>query len=304
MKIAVLSDCRMPTKATGGHGLGRLAWDLAEGLAQRGHRVHLGAGPGSEQPMGCSLSLDADESTRANNLADGATFAADVFIDLSHQHDLSKLNPALPVVNWVVDTECTWQPPRAVVGNAWQAQQFPNAKIVPLGIDVDAIPFTPHYGEYLAFAAKLHALKGVDVALEIHRAQSFPVRFVGERFDDIRLPDWQEELTGEAFYNFLGRARGLLSPSRVDAGGRVNLDAAACGTPVLCFDGTGTAAHVEHGVSGFLCRDLDEMVEAVGDLGRLQPRAMREWVRETHDLRVMLDGIERLAQAAAAGEGW
>lgn len=294
----------MPTKATGGHGLGRLAWDIADGLAKRGHEVTLHTGYVSDEPKGVAVHEWENERKRAEALARKEQGAA-LFIDLSHDHDLSQLNPDLPIINWVVDTECRYEPPCAVVGNAWQRKQFPAARIVPLGIDVDSIPFTQaRRGDYLAYAAKIHPNKGHDLALAVHQRQRIPVRFVGERYADTPLPDWTEELTGEAFYRFLANAHGLLSPSRYDAGGRVNLEAAACGTPTLCFDGTGTADHVQHGVSGFICRDVDEMVDAVQDLPRLDRNAMRDWVRETHDLSVMIGALERLAQALANGERW
>ena len=308
MNIAVLSDTRMPTKATGGHGLGRLAWDIAAGLVKRGHDVALHAGALTDHLHGADVYEWETERQCAEAVA--RQTGLNVIIDLSHHHDLSVLNPSLPVLNWIADTECRYTPPNAVVGNAWQQRQYPDARIVPLGIDVDAIPFTDalHVGDgflsYLAFAAKIHPNKGYDLALAVHGRQDIPVRFVGERYVDDPLPHWTEVLHGADFYRFLGQACGLLSPSRHDAGGRVNLEAAACGTPTLCLDDTGTAEHVAHGVSGFVCRDLNELVDAVQDLPRLDRNAIRAWVRETHDLSVMLDELERLAHALADGETW
>lgn len=312
MKIAVLSHTRVPTLPHGGDGLGRMAFDLADGLAKRGHTVTLCAGLGSAMGDGFYLRMDADETRRA---AEFTPSQYDAVLDLSHNHDLSQLYPHRAVVNWIVDLEVAYQPPNAVVGNTWQQRQFPKARIVPLGIDVGAIPFWAEEDikrdaahniktSYLAYAAKIHFLKGYDIALKVHGAQPVPVRFVGERFVDAPLPDWSESLYGDAFFGFIGRARGLLSPCRKDAGGRVNLEAAATGTPVLCLDGTGTMCHVEHGVSGFICRDADEMVDAVRDLQLLDRAKAREWVRETHDMRVMLDGIEAALQAVADGERW
>lgn len=306
MKIAVLSDCRMPTRREGGHGLGRLAWDLAAGLAVK-HTVTLFAGLSSDTLDGVQMRFHGDEADRARQLAaDHVYLDQDVMVDLSHQHVLSKLLDAdRPVINWVADLECDYQPPCAVVGNAWQQKALPSARIVPLGIDVDRIPpFTGKKEYYLAYAAKIELRKGYDIALDVHCRQAVPVRFVGERFVQDDLPWWKPELTGVAFWQFLGEAKGLLSPCRLDAGGRVNLEAAACGTPVLCLEGTGTSEHVEHCLSGFICHDTAEMADAVGDLACLSGYKMRRWVQETHDLRRMVEGVERLAQAVADGERW
>lgn len=310
MKIAVLSDTRVPTLPTGGHGLGRMAWDIAAGLAKRGHEVTLFGGHGTQIPDGYSFLVVNHHDNEASRAADFSMRGFDAALDLSHGHDVSRLRPDFLVVNWIADTECDWQPPRAIVGNEWQQRQYPKARIVPLGVDVDSIPFRAEAERialewaYLAYAAKIHPLKGVDFALMVHERQRVPVRFVGEAFMNIKLPNWVKSLEGTEFYAFLGGALGLLSPCRMDAGGRVNLEAAACGTPVLCLDRTGTRCHVEHGVSGYLCKDANELVEAVQDLALLERTKAREWVRETHDLRLMIDGAEAALQAAADGECW
>lgn len=320
MRIAVLSDTRVPTKASGGHGLGRVAWDVASGLAAKGHFVCLFAGSGSDEPERFSLRMNAcTETERAGRLqrepSRSGRAAYDVYIDLSHAHDLSRLCPDWPVVNYVMDTECAWQPPRAAVVNEWGRKQHPNARIVPLGIDVERIPFygrIPAWegdiwpsGRPLVFCHKLHANKGVDLAAEVGARSGRDVRYAGQLFGKAPASGYVGEITSDlSLYQFLGGALGLLSPTREDSGGRVNLESAACGTPVLTFDWTGTQHHVAHGVSGFICKDVDEMVEAVGDLALLERRRAREWVAETHSLRGMIDGIEALAEAARDGENW
>lgn len=310
MRIGVLAHTRRPTLPRGGDGAGRMAWDIAAGLARRGHNAVLYGGPGSEAPDAVRLAIYDDETGRAEWLIPGN----DAWLDLSHFHGLARLHPDWPVVNWLVDTECRYQPPCAVVGNAWQRRAFPAARIVPLGIDVDAVPLierkVPGLGRfskepYLAFCHKLHPLKGVDLAAQVGDKAKVAVHYAGELFVTPAPANWHGELTDDALlWEFLGCAEGLLSPARRDAGGRVNLEAAACGTPVLTLAGTGTACHVEHCVSGFVCADVDELADAVQDLPRLDRRAMRAWVRETHDVSVMLDQLESLLTEAADGGTW
>ena len=306
MNIAVLSDTRLPTKSSGGHGLGRVAWDLAEALSKRGHMVRLYAGYGSEWPEPFALrEHGCTETERAERLAK-AEITYDAWVDLSHFHDLSRLRPSWPVVNYVMDTECAWQPPRAVVVNEWGRRQHPNARIVPLGIDVDRIWFAAGPGVHrrLVYCHKLHANKGVDLALQVAERAGRALWLAGELFGPAPA-GWRGVIGKDAdLYTFLGDAEGLLSPTREDSGGRVNLESAACGTPVLTFDWTGTQHHVEHGVSGFICRDVDEMVDAVADLPLLDRAKVRQWAADTHSLKGMIDGIEALALAARDGETW
>jgi glycosyltransferase involved in cell wall biosynthesis len=304
MKIGVLSDCRQPTVGKGGHGLGRMAIDIAEGLKRYGHNVVLYAGPGSE--WGGDVVCHENETLRAQSLAEPENhgFMIDAWIDLSHNHDLSRLCPRWKVVNWVVDTECKYTPPNAVVGNAWQKQYFPSAKIIPLGIDVDKIPLGMG-GENLVFVAKIHANKGADIAMAAAKKAGKILKMYGQVWTDIDPPNYCGVIDDDAkLFAILGGAAGLLSPSRVDAGGRVNLEAAACGTGVLCLEGTGTACHVEHGVSGWICADEAEIVDAVQDLAHLDRKTMREWVRDTHDISVMVDKVLMALCAVRDGERW
>ena len=301
MRIGVLSDCRVPTLPHTGHGLGMVAIDIADGLTQCGHDVGLYAGPGSIWDG--DVILHEDETARATALD---LNKRDVWLDLSHLHDLSKSHPDGAIVNWIIDLECPWKPPNCIVGNAFQQKLFPEARVVPLGVPVDEIPLGNGNRKDAVFVHKVALHKGYDIAKAFGKLADVDVVFVGENL-------WGADLTGcrhilnlapDALYQFLGGAEVLLSPARMDAGGRVNLEAAACGTPVLCLDETGTMEHVAHCVSGFICRDLDEMVEAYGDLDVLSPKIAREWVKETHDLPLMVDGIEAQLTAVLDGERW
>jgi glycosyltransferase involved in cell wall biosynthesis len=51
---------------------------------------------------------------------------------------------------------------------------------------------------------------------------------------------------------------------------------------------------VEHGVSGYLCRDTDAMVEAVGRVGELSRAACRRRFESHFSDRVVVDAYERL----------
>lgn len=301
MRISVLSDTRMPTLPVGGHGLGRVALDLANGLRAQGHEVTLYAG--LESCWDGNLITHHNETARATSLTRDS---ADAWLDLTHFHDLSNYHPDWAVVNYLTDLEFTQLPLNAVIGTPMDIRNhYPTARLLPLGIDVDAIPLNPCPKEnYLAFAAKIHQAKGFQVALEVHRRQPIPVRFVGEQMAKDVLPDWQPELTGNEFYNFLGRAVGLLSPTLHGIGGRVPLEAAACGTGTLVLEGNSVADHVCHRVSGYHCADTDGILEAINNLHSLQPAVMREWVAENHSLAVMCEAAEGHLEAVANGERW
>ena len=200
MQIGILSDCRVPTLPDSGHGLGRVAIDIANGLKQRGHDVGLYAGPGSVWDD--QLFIHGNETERATALD---LNKRDVWLDLSHLHDLSKAHPDGAIVNWIIDLECPWKPPNCIVSNAFQQNLFPNARIVPLGIPVDAIPLGSGDRKGAVFVHKIALHKGYDIAKAFGKLAGVDVTFVGEN-------SWGADLTGykhisnlapDALYQFL-----------------------------------------------------------------------------------------------------
>ncbi len=107
MRIAVLSDATMPTPSAGAHGLGRVVYDVAEGLLARGHDVVLFAKLGSQFSGAMVMPSDAvpvgvyegEKALAREALKLHKEFPFDCFLDNGHIHWLSKLLPRLPVVN-------------------------------------------------------------------------------------------------------------------------------------------------------------------------------------------------------------
>lgn len=202
------------------------------------------------------------------------------------------------MVNRIGDRECTYQPPRAVVASVYMQHYYPAARIIPAGIDVNAIRYRgDDPGAYLAMLAQNVAHKGLAVAQQVAERTHLALMAHGDGHE-------AGPVTGEDRWRHLGGAWALLYPSTRDAAPRAPLEAAACGTPTICLDGDGTQEHAEHGVSGFVCADADEMVEAVGDVRYLDRAQIRAWVADAHPLARMVGAYEAALQAAADGEVW
>ena len=87
------------------------------------------------------------------------------------------------------------------------------------------------------------------------------------------------------------RARALLFPvQRAEAFGLVVVEALACGTPVISSRLGAMPEIIQQGKTGFLCRDLDALCQAVKDIGQIDPARSRE------------DAIERFHYLRAARE--
>lgn len=278
MEIVVLSDERYPTKPDSIGGLSRSLYDLAEGLASRGHEVTLVGAEGSEFP---NLVI------WGNPIPD-----ADVYLDGSHAHLLSTKREN--VLNRIGDLECAWKPPNVVVATEYMRGYFPNARIIKTGVKDEGV-FNPTPGNHLLFMGGTIGRKGPEIARTVARTAGFELRAYGEGLAPLR---------GKEKWEVLSSALALLHPSLADAAPRLPLEAATVGTPTVCLDITGAAEHVAHCVSGFICEDPVEMVEAVRDIVLLDRNAVREWVLAEHSFEQMIDNYEAALEAVCLGERW
>jgi glycosyltransferase involved in cell wall biosynthesis len=80
-------------------------------------------------------------------------------------------------------------------------------------------------------------------------------------------------------------------------------EAMACGTPVVAWRNGSVPEVVADGQTGFIVESVDEMAEAVGRAGDLDPRVLRSRVEERFSAEAMVSGYERAlaGEQAAAG---
>lgn len=307
LRIAVLSDCRVATTGDGAHGLGNSAYEIAAGLAlERGHHVTLFAGINSEFPHG-ELKIDEHETARAQRLAVGTDCPFDVIIDCSHYHDLSRLRPDWAIINRVGDVECKWDPPNAIVATQYMARRYHGAKVIRTGIDLDKVPERngTKRGDHLLFIGRMVGHKGVETAERVARAAGLPIVWAGANEGEYDVAgQYLGELRGDAKWKAMQSAKAMILPTRKDAAPRTPLEAAAAGVPSLVMAYDGAAEHVENGVTGFVCRDAEEMQAAIKLVDGLDSGLMREWVRLEHDYSAMIRQYEQAALDVMGGKRW
>ena len=159
--------------------------------------------------------------------------------------------------------------------------------IVHPATDTDVFrPITPSTDPYLVFAGRLQPLKGADLAIralaEIPAAMRPRLIIAGEPASGFL--DYAEELRRlvaelglESYVDYrgsmprhelaelIGRAQILLNPSHSETYGIINLEAAACGTPVIASRVGGMVDSVRDGQTGYLIpsRDPAEWAQAM-----------------------------------------
>jgi glycosyltransferase involved in cell wall biosynthesis len=95
--------------------------------------------------------------------------------------------------------------------------------------------------------------------------------------------------------DLLGRSAAMLMPLLWEEPfGIVMAEALACGTPVIGLRRGSLPEIVEHGVNGFVCESVEEMVLAVSRIPEIDRRTCRRVAEEKFSDRVIVDRYERL----------
>jgi glycosyltransferase involved in cell wall biosynthesis len=79
---------------------------------------------------------------------------------------------------------------------------------------------------------------------------------------------------------FLGNACAALCPHRPESFGLVLIEALACGTPVVTYRHGSYPELIDHEVTGFLCRDEQEMAQAARRIGEIDRSRCRSAFEE------------------------
>lgn len=107
---------------------------------------------------------------------------------------------------------------------------------------------------------------------------------------------------------FLAAARCVLVPSLVaETSSLVAMEALACGTPVIAFHSGALPSIVEHGKTGFIVRDPNEMAWAIRNIDAIDRKLCRETARSRfslqHTLSRYLELYNQLSIAADVFSG-
>jgi glycosyltransferase involved in cell wall biosynthesis len=172
---------------------------------------------------------------------------------------------------------------------------IPIARVIHHGVDPGAFPVGDGDGGYFLFLGRMAPEKGAHRAVEaawragarLLLAAKMREPWEFDYFETYVQPYLNEdirylgEVPHEEKVRLLGGARGLLNPIQwAEPFGLVMVEALACGTPVLAFPEGAAPEIVEDGKTGFLCRDVAEMAERIGQVDQIERSACRAAVED------------------------
>jgi glycosyltransferase involved in cell wall biosynthesis len=332
MRIAVIAPPFFSIPPDGYGGIEAVVAMLVDGLVDRGHDVTLiAAGADAtradfvatyESPQAELLGRPLPELTHAAR-ADRAL--AELRPDIVHDHTasgpavaLGRSAPSVITCHGPVTGEWGEYLQAAAGGMALvaisqfqvdKAPELPWRGVVPNALDATDLPFRTDKDDFVVWLGRMSPDKGAHLAIDISRkagkrlvlaakcSEPDEKHYFADQVEPRLGPgvEWLGELGGHEKYELLAAASGLVFPIDWDEPfGMVMIEAMACGTPVLALGRGSVPEIVVDGVTGFVRTRPDELVEAMGRLGELDPAACRAHVIDHFGPERMVAGYEQV----------
>jgi glycosyltransferase involved in cell wall biosynthesis len=179
---------------------------------------------------------------------------------------------------------------------------------IPNAIDIEARPYSAEKGDYLLFIGRMIADKGAHNAIEVARRLESRLILAGklnEQAEHEYFTKMVEPFLSDRIY-FRGevdmqtkdelyrRAKCTLFPIQwPEPFGLVMIESMAAGTPVVAFRKGSVPEVIEHGRTGFIVDNVDEMVEAVRHIDEIDPAECRRAAEERFGVGRFVEAHER-----------
>jgi glycosyltransferase involved in cell wall biosynthesis len=184
------------------------------------------------------------------------------------------------------------------------------------GLPRDLLRFSPGPGKYLAFLGRISPEKRPDLAIEVARRVGIPLKIAAkvdavdrDYFETVIKPllsppdvEYIGEISEAEKSEFLGNTLAFMfTIDWPEPFGLAMIEALACGTPVIARPCGSIPEVIRNGVTGFIVKSVDEMVEAVRNIGKLAREECRKEFENRFTVEIMVDRYEQIYRQLIEG---
>lgn len=169
--------------------------------------------------------------------------------------------------------------PHGIDGHWWDT-------VIPGYLDPNQFPFSAEKDDYYLFIGRLVDRKGYRIAADVCFDIGAKLVVAGQGDPPLGC-EYVGVVGPEERGRLMSRAKAVFVPTiYIEPFGNVNVEAQACGTPVITTDWGAFTETVVSGVTGFRCRTFGEFKRAALEAPKLDPlvirdRAVKEYSLET-----------------------
>ena len=246
-------------------------------------------------------------------------------VDLIHIHPVDRALPfglafrKIPIVYTLHDPIYPW---RAEIFRMFQTKNqyfisLSNAQRKPApdlnwaatiynGLDLKLFPFSEKPKDHCLFLGRLLPTKGVFEAIQAAKKLREKLIIAGSP----NTGDYWEKkikpylgkdikyignIPYEKTFKYYGQAKVLLCPIRWEEPfGLTLIESMATGTPVIVFNRGSASEIIKNGKTGFVVKNIEEMIEAIKKIGEIKREGCRRWVEKKFTIERMVSDYEKV----------
>lgn len=332
LNIALIADPEIPVPPLLYGGIERIIDSLITGLQLKGHHVSLFAHPDSKTTADKQFDYPLQSQSIAGLLVNTLTvsrlllskpdvihsFGRLAYLSallptrvpkiMSYQREptISQINKAMKIAasNSLMFTGCSNYITNQITPFAPAATVYNSVSINDYAFSDDIKVDAP-----LVFLGRIEPIKGTHNAIHIAKQTNKNLIIAGNipayaqaYFDEKIAPHIDGEqikyigaVNDVQKNNLLGNALAFLMPIEWNEPfGIVMAEALACGTPVIALKGGSTTEVVKKGVNGFICDNIEQMINAVQNINTIKRKACREDAEKRFSSEEMTTQYEQL----------
>lgn len=175
------------------------------------------------------------------------------------------------------------------------------------GMDFKDYKFNPTPKDYLFYAGRILARKGVYEAIQVAKATNNELLIAGDHYSEKEY--WETKIkpnlggkikyigfvTPKELATYYANAKASLMPIKWEEPfGLTFIESMATGTPPISFDRGSASEVIKHGKSGFVVKTISQMIKAVKDIDKIDRAECRKYVEDKFSIQNMVDAYEKV----------